>query len=126
MPCQYAWYQVRQVEQAVSGLVPHITFPFVSEAIRKLSSLRGQLLGNIGLKAPRTISAILKLIGLSPGTITLWFDVEGGWMIEGRPTPESTPIYRYVGDELAMTLLKGELTHELEYYLFTPDDYIGE
>ena len=32
----------------------------------------------------------------------------------------------YVDDDTAVTILKGELTKELETTLMTPDDYLGE
>ena len=80
----------------------------------------------VGFKYPRTISQIARLIGLSPGTITLWHDVESGWMSEAREKPGAPPVYKAVTDEVAMALLKGELTKELEQVLMAPDDYYGE
>jgi len=126
MPCQYLWYQVRKVEEALNSLVPHLAIPGVADAMNKLASIRGTLLTKVGIKYPKTISSILKLAGLSPGTITLWLDVECGWLTEARDTPGAPPVYHYVKDEVAMVILKGELTHELEVELMTPDEYLGE
>ena len=126
MGCGVYWQQVREVERAIKSVMPHIDIPGVSEATRELYAIRARLLKTVGLKFPRTISQILKLAGLSPGTITLWHDVESGWMVEARTKPAAPPVYHYVKDEVAIKLLKGELTKELETILMTPDEYLGE
>ena len=126
MGCGIYWRQVREVERAISALRPHTAIPGVSEATRELYSIRGRLLKTVGLKFPRTISQILKLAGLSPGTITLWEDIESGWLVEARTKPGAPPVYHYVKDDIAMAILTGALTHELEATLMTPDEYIGE
>ena len=125
MGCGVYWSQISELTRALNVMgrfgIPADALPF-----QQLSALRGQLLTRVGLKFPRATSLLAKLAGLSPGVVKLWHDVESGWLAEGRPTPGSPPIYRYVDDATAMAILKGELTHELEEYLFTPDDYIGE
>jgi len=126
MGCGVYWQQVRELERALGALRPHLEIPGVSEAMKELYSIRGELLKRVGLKFPRTISAILKLAGLSPGTITLWHDIESGWMTEARARPGAPPVYKYVSDEVAITILKKEVTHELEAELLTPDEYLGE
>jgi len=83
-------------------------------------------MAQVGFKAPRPLTLIAKLIGLSPGVIKVWHDAESGWMSEARARPGAPPVYRAVSDEVAMAILKGELTHELEEKLLTPDEYIGE
>ena len=35
-------------------------------------------------------------------------------------------MYHYIGDEQAIAIIKKEVTPELEKYLMTPDDYLGE
>jgi len=126
MGCGVYWQQVREVERALGSLTPHVDIPGVSDVIGELFSVRAKLLATVGLKFPRTISMILKLAGLSPGTITLWHDIESGWMTEARVKPGAPPVYHYVSDDVAITLLKRELTHELEAELMTPDPYLGE
>jgi hypothetical protein len=126
MPCKYLWWQVREVERAIGALRPHIDIPGVTDATRELFSIRGRLLKTVGLKYPRTISSILKLAALSPGSITLWHDVESGWMVEAREKPGVPPVYHYVGDDTAVAILSGKLTHELEAELMKPDEYLGE
>lgn len=126
MGCGVYWQQIREVEKALNALRPHLDLPGVSEASKSLYALRGKLLSQVGLKFPRTITQILKLVGLSPGTLTLWHDVESGWLVEARAKPGAPPVYHYVKDEVALALLSRQLTHELEATLMTPDDYLGE
>jgi len=125
MGCGVANRQIRELDRALSTMrrfgIDELSGPF-----RQLSAQRGKLLSQVGFKFPRTISSLLKLLGLSPGTITLWHDVESGWMSEAREKPGAPPVYKAVTDEVAMALLKGELTKELEQVLMAPDDYYGE
>lgn len=125
MGCGVYWQQVREIERAL-GTLRKYGFSEMSEAYRKLYQIRGELLAEVGLKFPRTISQLLKIMGLSPGSITLWHDVESGWLSEARAKPGAPPVYHYVSDETAMAILKKEVTHELEQQLLTPDDYLGE
>lgn len=126
MGCGVYWQQVHETDRAISSLRLHLDIPGVSEATRELYSIRGQLLARVGIKYPRTITKILKLIGLSPGTVTLWHDVESGWMTEARARPGAPPVYKAASDEVALVILKREVTHELEAQLLTPDPYLGE
>ena len=126
MGCGIYWRQIKEVERALSVLQPHIYIPGVSDASKSLYSLKSTLLGSVGFKFPRSITQLLKLLGLSPGTITLFHDVEAGWLVSARKGPGAPPIYHYVKDDVALAILKGELTHELEVQLMTPDEYIGE
>ncbi len=87
---------------------------------------RGAAFAKVGLMRPRISTLILKLLALSPGEIKLFADAELGWLTEARSKPGATPVYKYVSDEVAETIVKGKLTHELEEFLMTPDDYIGE
>ena len=83
-------------------------------------------MGKLGLRLPRITSLIAKLVGFSPGEITLWADAELGWMTEARERPGAPPVYKYVSNEVAEKLVKREVTPELEKVLMTPDPYIGE
>lgn len=126
MGCGVYWQQIRELENVLKALHPHLELPGVSDAYKSLYSLRGKLLAQVGLKFPRTITLVLKLAGLSPGTVTLWHDVESGWLVEARAKLGAPPVYHYVKDEVAINILSGKLTHELEAELMTPDDYMGE
>lgn len=125
MGCGVYWQQIRELERAL-GTMRRFGISEISEPFRLLSAERAKLLKQVGVKFPRTVSQLVKLIGLSPGVISLWHDVESGWMSEARERPGAPPIYRAVSDEVAMAILKGELTHELEVELMTPDEYYGE
>jgi len=125
MGCGVYWQQIREVERAL-GTMRKFGIPEVSEAYQQLYSMRGKLMAQVGIKFPRSVSQIVKLIGFSPGVISLWHDVESGWMSEGRTRPGAPPVYKRVLDELAMAILKRELSPEQEEFLMTPDAYIGE
>lgn len=126
MGCGVLWSQIHELDRALKALKPRIDIPGISDAYNLLNAERGKLLTQVGLKFPRTIMQLLKLSGLSPGTVTLWHDVESGWMSEAREKPGAPPVYKRVSDEVAMVILKGELTHELEVELMKPDEYLGE
>lgn len=125
MGCGVYWSQVREIERALSTLRRY-NIPVMSEAYQKLYSIRGRLLAQVGVKFPRIPSLLSILLGLSPGVIKLWHDPESGWLTEARAKPGAAPVYHHVTDEVAMVLLKRELTHELEAELLTPDEYLGE
>lgn len=126
MGCGVFWHQISTIDSSLYKLRPHVDIPGVSEAYAELYSLRGALMARVGIKFPRTITQILKLAGLSPGTLTLWHDVESGWMTEARARPGAPPVYKAASDEVVLTILKREVTHELEEELLTPDEYLGE
>lgn len=80
----------------------------------------------IGLLRPRLTTLVSTRRGLSPGEIKLFADAELGWMAESRVKPGAQPVYKYVSDDIAEKVVKGVVTKELEEFLMTPDDYIGE
>lgn len=125
MGCGVYWQQIREIERAL-GSMRKFGISEVSEAYQKLFSIRGKLMTQVGLKFPRSVSQLVRLVGLSPGSISLWHDIESGWMSEARERPGAPPVYHRVSDEVAMAILKGELTHELELELMKPDEYLGE
>jgi hypothetical protein len=98
----------------------------VSPAYRQLYQARGKILALIGFKIPRIVSLLKVLPFLSPGSLKLFHDAESGFMVEARVKPGAPPIYHHVTGEIAISILKDELTHEVEESLMTPDDYIGE
>lgn len=125
MGCGVKWQQIGQLDKAlgsmrVSGILT-TAGPF-----QELSALRAKVMAQIGFKLPRVVTQMIRLIGLSPGTITLWHDIESGWMSEARAKLGAPPVYKSVSDEVAMAILKGEVTKKLETELLTPDPYIGE
>lgn len=125
MGCGVYYQQLREIERAL-GTMRRFGISELSEPYRKLYSIRGKLLAQVGFKFPRSVTQLVKLLGLSPASISLWHDVESGWMSEARERPGALPVYHHVTDEMAMAILKGELTHELEIQLLTLDEYVGE
>lgn len=125
MGCGVYWQQVKELDRAL-GTMRKYGIPELSDAFQQLSSVRHRLLGQMGIKFPRTITQVIRLAGFSPGVIALWHDVESGWMSEARERPKAPPVYRAVSDDIAMAILKREITPELEKYLLTPVDYYGE
>jgi len=122
---KYQYRELHEIDRAL-GVMRRYGISEVSPAYKQLYSVRGKLLAQIGFKVPRPITILAKLVGLSPGIINVWHDAESGWFSEARAKPGAPPVYRSVTDEVAMMILKGELTKELEKELMTPDPYIGE
>jgi len=125
MGCGVKWQQIHELDRAMRTMRA-FGIPEVSEAYQQMFSMRGKLMGQVGVKFPRTIAQIAKLIGFSPGVITLWHDVESGFMSEARTRPGAPPVYHSVSDEVAMAILQHKVTPELEKTLMTPDPYLGE
>ena len=127
MPCSVKWQHIQKqyLDQSLRGLVKAGINPF-STSYLNLARAGNYIDLNLGFKVPRPVTFILKLFGLSPGEIKLWFDAESGWLSEARERPGAPPIYHYITVDQAITLLKGELTHDLEKVLMTPDEYLGE
>jgi len=125
MGCGVYYQQIRELERAM-GTMRKFGIDELSPSYQQLFSARGKLMAQVGFKFPRTISQLVRLLGMSPGTISLWHDVETGWMSEARATPRGRPLYKKVSDELAMSILKNDLSPEQKEYLHTPDTYIGE
>jgi hypothetical protein len=125
MGCGVHWQQLNELERAL-GTMRRFGILETSYAYKQLYQLRGKLLSQVGVKFPRTIFQLVKLVGFSPGEIRLWHDVESGWLAEARATPVAPPVYHYVKDDMAMAILNKQVTPELEEYLLTPDTYVGE
>jgi len=122
---KYQQEQLFRLDRAVYEMgregIPETSAPF-----QAVLQARGALRLSFGYRVPKPVFSLLKLYGLSPGTITLWMDAERGWMSEARARPGAPPVYQHVSDEVAMAILKKEITPELEKELMTPDEYLGE
>jgi len=125
MPCKYLWYQVKKVEDELN-ILKQAGITKDNPVYQQIYKLRGELFGKLGFRVPTSMVGVLKLLGLSPGEVTIWFNSETGWLAEARTEPGAPPIYHHLDDETAIKLIKGELTKELEERLMMPDDYIGE
>ncbi len=100
--------------------------PETEGGFQRLGSAIDTAFGKVGRFLSRTTTLIRTITGLSPGEIKLWADAELGWMTEARARPGAAPVYKYISDEVAEKLVKGELTHELFEQLLVPDPYLGE
>lgn len=125
MGCGVKWEQIGQLDKAlrklrIAGLGPG------SDVYEQLWRVRGRVFGQIGYKFPREVIQLLRFVGLSPGKIILFFDIEAGYMTVATAAPNAAPVSKYISDDLAITLLKHGLTHEIEEDLMAPDPYIGE
>lgn len=94
--------------------------------IGQLTRARGAAFGSIGSKVPRSVLDVIRIAGLSPGSIRVFFDVETGWLSEARPGPGAPPVYHSIDSETAVRIIKRDIDHQLEDYLMTPDTYMGE
>ena len=116
---QYA--ELNKLNQALRTLIRQ-GIPEVDAAYQAVYKARGAAFGKLGKVQPRTTTLVKLLLGLSPGEIKLFQDAERGWLVESIPRPGAQPVYRYVSDEIAGLIIKGELTHDLEEILFTPEE----
>jgi hypothetical protein len=125
MGCGVYWQQINELEKAMKTM-GRFGIEESDPAYKALLTKRGALMAEVGRKFPREITPMSEeMVFLSPA-IRLWHDVESGWMSEARERPGAPPVYHYVKDEVAMAILKKEVTPELEQVLLTRDDYIGE
>ncbi len=127
MPCSTLAqrYAAQNISNALETLRRAGVLP-TSPNFLNLQKVMGDYNLNIGFKIPRPVTLILKLFGLSPGTVTLWHDADSGFFTEARTGAGAPPVYHHVSDEIAETILKGQLTHEIEDKLMTTDEYFGE
>jgi len=125
MGCGVKWMQVNELDRAMGALQRAGLGPG-NPIYNQLFALRGKVFGQIGFKFPRATSLLKLIPGLSPGSVRVFHDIEAGWLVEARAGPGSGVVRKYVSDQIAIKLIKGEMTHELEEFLMTPDDYLGE
>ena len=125
MGCGVYWKQIKELDRAL-GTMRKFGIPELSDAYQILAKNRQSLLGQMGIKIPRTLTQIVRLVGFSPGIIALWHDVEQGWMTEARARPGALPVYKKASDEVAIAIIQRKVSAELEAELMTPDPYLGE
>lgn len=123
-----AYHQYRALNEISRTLrvLNRAGFGFGTEPYQAVWRMRGELMGKLGLRTYKAVNILKLLTALSPGSIKLYLDSETGWFTEARKEPGARPVFRKVSDQVAISLLRDELTHELEEVLMTPDDYIGE
>ena len=127
MPCNLAsQFQALNEVNRTLRVLTKVGFGPMTEPFEAVNKLRSELLGSMGLLKPKPTSLIKLLAGLSPGSVKLFYDGDYGWVTDARTKPGAPPVYHHVSDDIAVALLKGELTKELEALLMKPDEYLGE
>lgn len=121
MGCGILYRQLNSIDNALMDLALRGILPS-NPAYQAIYKLRGETLGRLGAKFPRTILQLVKIVGLSPGELRAWFDVEGGWMVEARARPGALPVYHYVDADTAARVIKGDIDHEVEERMLTPTE----
>ena len=127
MPCNVISqrYELQNVRNQLNAMIKKGMGP-LDEPFRKMYSLRNKLMSQLGIVKPKSMWLFKYLPFLSPGSVKLFLDSDSGWFTEARVKDDAPPVYHHVSDDTAMTILKGELTHELEAELMKPDEYLGE
>jgi len=127
MPCSIfaQRYSLQAVNRSLKALV-EAGFGPLTEPYKLIQEVQTKLRASLGVKGPKIMGYAKILPGLSPGSVKLWHDSDSGWFTEARAKDGAPPVYHHVTDAVAVTILKGELTHELEAELMKPDDYQGE
>ena len=125
MGCGVYWQQIRTAERALGDLEKLGLGPG-TEAYEAVWHQRGALLAEVGRKFPRVDFTLSMWRELSPQRIRAWFDPEFGFMAEIRASPGAPPVYKMVSAEVAVAIIKDEVTPELKETLLAPDEYLGE
>ncbi len=121
----YQYYQVNEIERALATMTK-FGIPETDPTYQALWARKGIVSATVGYKIPR-LPTQLRLPGFSsPHGFGLWHDPESGWMVEIRAFKGAPPLYKAVGDELAMAVLRDELTPTQEKWLLVLDEYLGE
>jgi len=121
----HSYRQINEIQRTLRTLT-RAGFGPLTEPYQAVYKLQGELMSKLGLRIPKSMSIMKLLKFLSPGSVKLFHDAESGWFTEAREKDGAPPVYHHVSDDTAMTILKGEMTHELEAELMKPDEYLGE
>jgi len=121
----HSYRQINEIQRTLRVLT-RAGFGPLTEPYQAVYKLQGELFSKLGLRSAKPMSLLKLLKGLSPGSVKVWHDAESGWFTEAREKDGAPPVYHHVSDDVAMTILRGELTHELEAELMKPDEYQGE
>ena len=125
MACGVKWQQVGRLDKALRKL-RGAGFGAGSDVYDQIYAVRGRIMSQVGFKFPRSALRLLALVGLSPGKLNLFLDIEAGFFTVARTDKNAQPVTRYVSDDVAMDLLRGRMTHDLFLELAAPETYYGE
>lgn len=125
MGCGVYWQQVKEVERALKTMKK---FGIGEEdpAYITVMEKRNELLVNLGVKLPRAPIDLMPTVWVSPESFRAWLDPEVGWVVMAKRRDGAPPVYHNVRDEVAIAVIKKELTPQLKEELLTPDEYLGE
>jgi len=119
------WDEVHRAESDLATL-DRLGVSSTDPAYTRLQGILEPTKAKVGRRLPRIITWLASMFGFSPGIIKLWHDGDFGFMSEARTRPGAPPVYKKVSDEVAVAIIKREVTPEMEKELMTPDPYIGE
>jgi len=112
--------QVSEIDKALNAL-RGAGIDLASSPFAILERERAKLLSNIGVKMPRSGNLLVRYVGFSPGVIALFHDNEAGFIVEARTSVQAPPVYHLVPEDMAMRVLKHDISDELEEFLMTPE-----
>ena len=121
----YHWYQVHKAEADLDTL-RRLTVEETHPAYQRAWQARGEALGKVGYKSPRIQAWLIDWATYSPTLIRLIEDTELGFVAVVKAHKGAAPIYKLVSNEVAVAIIKGEVTPKLEKELLTPVEYYGE
>ena len=121
----YHWYQVHKAEEDLATL-RRLGVEETHPAYQRAWAARGKALANVGYKRPRTQAWLVDWATYSPTLIRLMEDTELGFVAVVKAHKGAPPVYKRVSGEVAVAIIKGEVTPELERDLLAPDEYLGE
>ena len=122
---RFQWDEVHRAEDDLATLT-RLGVLETDPVYVRLEAERGAALAKVGTVLPRDTILLAWSFGFSPGIIKIWHDGDAGWVSEARVKPGAPPVYKKVSDEVAVAIIKKEVTPELEKELMTPDPYLGE
>jgi len=125
MGCGVYWQQIATTERALGDLEKLGLGPG-TEAYEAVWHKRGALLAEVGRKFPRIDYSLSMWREFSPQRVRVWFDPEFGFHAEIRDRPGAPPSYKVVPAEVAVAIIKDEISPELRERLILPDEYLGE
>ena len=124
MGCGIQWGEINRIDSALRTLRRY-GIPETSDAYQLLWGVRGSMFGQLGFRRPTIVTLIKRLLFGSPARFRLWYDSDGGWLAESREAEGAHPTYKAVSTEVAMAMIKEELTPAMEEMLLAPDTYYG-
>lgn len=121
----YHWYQVHTAEEDLATL-RRLDVEETHPAYQRVWAQRGAALAKVGYKAPKVSDWLINWASYSPERIRLGRDPEYGWFIAAREKPDAPITYKHVSAEIAVAIIKEEVTPELVKELAKPEEYYGE